>query len=240
MNIHTINLLCSISDAVDVSSSRQSKVQIDTDILSSEVVLTENKNERLNSYLSQLSQPPESKCLPEPIKMSKNKEFDNIDQDEVVTESKSVNGVCLQDMALKNQEFSNPGNINENRNTIENLTLPSHIVSNKNSFDDTVNSDVPQLPNDLAQNKDCLSTQIKKLSNAVQNESKLIQRRISSLEEYRSDVKNELVQPKEALQVKIPNVSKDIIERIDTSICSEKSPNIASPSITSIGKCIIY
>ena len=233
----TINIPFYIILGSNTSRSSAAKyIPSQIDISSTGILHIEDRHDHLNNYLSQLSQPPETISPPDQIKDSKDVAYDtSINKDGIVTSSKNIDGICLQKLSLEEQDDSNSAQVFQKDIYKETSTEPSaNPLTNEEPSLKISDSKCTNGTNYLIQNKDCLSTQIKKLSNAVQSEADLIQRRIFSLEDSMSIAKT-VAQPKELLQINIPNSTVINNNEPSTTISDPPKSNIISPGMSSIG-----
>ena len=110
--------------------------------------------------------------------------------------------------------------------SMENLKTPDHATNLTflNNDEQSINS------------KNSLSSQIRKLSNFVQNEAEIVQRQVHLLEENRSAAKKE--QKYQTMHIQIPN-SSGVIPLENSAnmptINNLQSP-LVSPNVSSLGK----
>ena len=157
-----------------------------------------------------------------------------MNKNEIVTSSKSLDGVCLQNLSLEDEDLPTLKKDFKNE-IIEDTTKLATESSNEKEQILKVSKleDADRRKPSLIQSPDCLSNQIKKLSNAVQSEADLIQRRIVSLEDSMSTAKS-LGAQQELLKITIPRETNNP-ESAETIPHDQKSSNFASPGITSVG-----
>ena len=235
--LQEMNIMNIFSGSSTSYSTNTFSIHADTQISTPEVSQLNTKNEHLNDYLSQLSHPPSTELSVEQIGSCEVGVSDNPEnKDEIVTTPQTFDGVCLQKVSLEEQDSPIP--VKASKEDGVNDTLKIHTedsVQNKDQLHEAPFVEAPKQQNHTSHNDNSLSWQIKKLSNVVQNEAHLIQRRILSLEESRVESKNERSLPQTALKINIPTNPPNLgTESTNISPNLQKTPNV-SPSIASIG-----
>ena len=216
--------------------SQVKAVNLNPEMSSTVEMHPKEKENCLVDYLSQLSQPPESKTLLNTVEKSHDSITDYTVNGDIVTESKTVNGSLSQNKSVEDDDC--PGLQEPLDNEVQ-----KYLVENKETERINLRPKTPPdleastLTDDPSINNEYLSTKIKKLSSTVQNETEIIQKRILSLEQTRQALTNR-TDNQDILQIGIPKQSNVNTEEYDTSKIIQKSPNMISPSMNSIASSL--
>ena len=163
-------------------------------------------SDHLNTYLTQLSQPPEAKFSPE-MSNRANDISDDTNGSDIVSESKTKDDINIDKLVIDEQKCPTT-NMSMSEKDYEPITHKKEYseeksVENLKTPDNATNLTFLKNDEQSINSKNSLSSQIRKLSNFVQNEAEIVQRQVHLIEENRSAARKE--QKYQTMHIQIPN-----------------------------------